>query len=278
MTKLKVYIDFEAISAPFNRELGLTSDFPYAYSLGIYSGKQFKTETYVFNFSKENTEDIFEILRVNISRDIKRLTGKKSFVVNPKTIEFISYAPSLEKRILNKVYKGVKLTDISKGAMISLSQATEKYIKKDEYFDYLRGYVEKNVEERFYEKRGLVHDGAIAAVAGYYLYMSAHNKKGRFNKQPLDIKTLIKELVTYSKDDVVRMKYIEENKEEFFEVAKVRKKNILKRNKLSTEARNIDKTVNFLKTQDQELTVEFLLKELKKQAKGINKKIDDLEI
>lgn len=278
MTKLKVYIDFEAISAPFNREIKLKQDFPYAYSIGIFSGKRFKTKTFVFNFSKDDVESIEDILRINILRDLRSLLGKSRFMINKETVKFISYAPALEKKILFKVYKGIKVEDISKGAMISISQATAEYLDKEHYFEYLKEYVGKNVEPRFFEKRGLAHDGAIAAIAGYYLYMTAHNKRGNFLKEDIDIRTVVKELVAYSKDDVERMKFIEANKEDFFAKAKVRKTNILKRNKLSSEARNIDRTVDFLETQKQGLTVEVLIKELKKQHKGINKKIDDIEI
>jgi len=179
MTKLRVYIDFEAISAPFNRELNIPQDFPYAYSLGVFVGKQFKTKTFIFKFNKEDHTAIDDILRINILRDLRALTGKKDFNINRESIKFVSYAPALEKKVLTKVYKGVQVEDISKGAMISISQATEKYLDKSHYFEYLKEYVDKNIDSRFVTKRGLTHDGALAALAGYLLYSSALQTNGR---------------------------------------------------------------------------------------------------
>lgn len=278
MTKLKIYIDFEAISSPFNREIKISRDFPYAYSIGLFVGKKFKSKTFVFNFNKDNIDNIDQILRVNILKDIRELTNKKNFLVNKDTVTFISYAPALERKILSKVYRGVSVKDISEGAMISIAQATEEYISKENYFEYLKSYVAINVSGTFIEKRGLNNDGALASIAGYYLYLKAFNLNGKFAKEDINTRVLVKELARYSKDDVIRMKFIENNRNDFLKKAKVRKQNILKRNKINSEIRKLDNTIENLKCEDQKLTIEKFIKKIKTKRKKLNTKIQDLEI
>lgn len=89
MTKVNVFIDFEAISMPFSKAVKLEADFPYAYTLGIYVGKKFKTRTYVFNFERYSTEDVFELVRASITNDIRTLLDNKKFAVNAETVKFI---------------------------------------------------------------------------------------------------------------------------------------------------------------------------------------------
>ena len=278
MTKLKIYIDFEAISSPFNRELKIPRDFPYAYSIGVFVGKNFKSKTFIFNFNKDSIENIDQILRINILNDIRQLTSKKDFLVNKDTIKFVSYAPALERKILSKVYRGINVEDISKGAMISIAKATEEYIDSKNYFSYLKGYVQENIAENFIQKRGLNNDGALASIAGYYLYLNAHNKKGKFFKNSIDNRSLVKELSDYSKDDVIRMKFIEKNKNSFLTKAKSRKNNILARNKINLEIRKMDHTIENLKLEDPKLTIEKLIKKIKLKRKKLNNRIDDLDI
>jgi len=74
------------------------------------------------------------------------------------------------------------------------------------------------------------------------------------------------------------MKYIEENREEFFKLAERRKGKIIKKNKLNNKARKIDYTTKFLETVDQDMTVEVLVKKLKKDLKDIDKKAKEIEI
>ena len=59
MTKIRVFIDFEAISAPFSYDLNIKNDLPYAYSIGIHVGKKFKTRTTIINFNNISTDGIY---------------------------------------------------------------------------------------------------------------------------------------------------------------------------------------------------------------------------
>ena len=174
MTKIKVYIDFEAISAPFSHNLKIRNDTPYAYSLGIHVGKKFIHRTKILDFNKVDISDLDERMRLYIIDDIRDILNKRSFAVNRKTIEFISWAPNLEKKILSKCFKGIKVSDQVKGHQISLTTLTKEEFN-GEYFELLKKEVNKKIGIEFIKKRGLNKDGALAALAGYQLYADARN-------------------------------------------------------------------------------------------------------
>ena len=273
-----IYIDFEAIAFPFNQDTKLKRDFPYAYSLGVFIGDEFKTKTFIFDFNKFDPKDIDNILRRQIVQDVKELKKDRLVRINPKTTQFISYSPTLEKRILSKVYKGVKVKDISEGLRISIASATKQYIDKDKYFQYLKEYVSRNVDQDFIENRGLESDGALAAIAGYYLYMHSCNKKSEFMKEDMDIDLLIEELTIYSKDDVIRMKYIEENKEEFFRIAKERDLLFSKISKVATKINGIKNSLNNLEGIDPKITIKEYNKLLISKKEELEKEKEELKI
>ncbi|WKX02576.1 hypothetical protein [Candidatus Mycoplasma mahonii] len=66
---------------------------------------------------------------MQILKDIRVIIGNKSFFINRENVEFVTFAPILQRKILFKVYKGVKLIDISKGKMILLARATKKIFR-----------------------------------------------------------------------------------------------------------------------------------------------------
>ena len=272
-----IYIDFEAISSPFNRDI-VRMEFPYAYSLGIFVGDEFKVKTFIFDFRKFNPNNIDRILRYRIQEDVRELTNDWNLIINRDTTQFISYSPGLERKILSKVYHGVKVIDISEGLRISIATATKEYIEKNKYFKYLRDFVSRNVDEEYIESRGLKKDGALAAIAGYYLYMAAHNKKSKFMKEDIDVNKLLDELSIYSKDDVIRMKFITENKEDVFRVAKEIEEFRFKIKKVSNKIRDINFSLKSIKDLDPSMTIKEYIKELELNKITLEKEKDELEI
>lgn len=275
MTKLQVFIDFEAISAPFSSKLKVNNDLPYAYSYGVHQGSRFKTRTTIIDFNKINKEDVFEFIRKDISDGLRSLTGNKTFKANKDTITFIGWAPNLEKKVLSKAFKGVRVTDQTKGESISLSSLTQIEYKEITYFETLKKEVEKKLDPEFVIRRGLHHDGALAALAGYLLYKGARNIKDSWNIE-IDTKQLLKEIKIYSKDDIVRMSFLFKNSALF---AKRKKELIEKNKKKQTLSRRLNRLVSLSKSlanYDKEMTVEKLTKDINKEIEILKKDKDNL--
>lgn len=275
MTKIQVYIDFEAISAPFSHKLKVNNDLPYAYSIGIHKGKKFKTKTTVVNFNKVSKDDVFEFIRFDISDKLKELTGNKNFKINKDSVTFIGWAPILEKKILSQSFKGIEVIDQAKGESISLSTLTNKEYKDVVYFKTLKKEVNEKLDKEFIERRGLGHDGALAALAGYELYRSAMNIKSKWPIS-IDIRELVKEIVDYSKDDIVRMSFLSLNSNVFDK----RKRELLKVNadkqRLSRQMNKLRNTIKSLESFDQEMNVSEALKITQDKLEKLKKEKDNL--
>ena len=270
MTKLKVFIDFESVSSPFNSAAHLPKDFPYAYSIGVFAGKKFKTSTYIFNFNQEGFEEINQILRLQIIQDVRRLTNKRFFKINMDSTQFVSFAPVLERKILSKVYSGVEIYDIAMGYPISLSNATKQYLPDDTiYFVELKKWVKENIPESFIKSRGLDHDGSLASLAGHILAVSALNIESKFYPSAINVTLLMKELRVYSKDDTVRMKYIHDHKTEFIELAKRTKSLIIEKNKARSKISKLKNIKQFLE-ENKKLSI-------KQATTNVDKEIQELE-
>lgn len=274
MTKLDVYIDFEAISMPFSREIDLPSDFPYAYTLGIYKGKKFKTRTFIFNFQKDNVEDIRDILRSNIVFDIRTLLENKEFRVNPNTVKFIGWSPILEKKILNGVFTGIEVDALNKGFEISLSRLTPEF--EGEYFMVLKTQVLNSLDKDFIERRNLMHDGALAALSGYILKCQAANFEGKYFMN-IDTRTLLREIREYSEDDVLRMAYLNDNRNVFDERRDKAQQLITDKQRLIKEINKLQHLTNSLTNIDKEATVEVVISDLQKNLKKLVKEKEKVE-
>ena len=274
MTKLRIFIDFEAISAPFSFKLNIPQDTPYAYSLGIHIGKKFKIKTTIVNFNEIGLDSLYEWIRLDIVEKIRDITGKKDFKVNKDSIQFIGWAPNLEKKILNKSFRGIEVIDQAKGESISLTTLTEKEFD-GEYFKTLREFVAKTLDSEFIEKRGLKYDGALAALAGHALYASAKNITNKFTLD-IDLRTLVKEIVKYSKEDIIRMSFLQLNQPIFIK----RKKELLilneKKQKLSIKINKVKRTISILEAYDKNMKVSDLLKEQEHILKRLNIDKDNL--
>ena len=271
MNKIDIYIDFEAISSPFNHALKLHKDFPFAYSLGVIINDEMKTRTFIFDFSRYRVEEVDKVLRNQIINDVRSITNDRSILINSSSARFVSFAPILEKNILRKVYRGVDVIDVSKGAKISLSRATDEFIKKDIYFSNLKKWVSENIDPKFVSKRGLMHDGALAAFAGHLLLASAKDISTKWYKGTGVPKKLLEEIKIYSKDDVVRMFYISKDFTVFKKKDKEWTEAVNKKNKLIKHITTSTRLLNSLEEYDEKTTV----KELKKI---LRKKINELEL
>lgn len=274
MDKLKVYIDFEAISMPFSREIKIDKDFPFAYTLGIYVGKKLKVRTFIFSFIREDIARIHDYLRINITRDIRTLLKDNTFKINPTTVEFIGWAPHLEKTILNNVYKSVPVIDLNEGQDVSLSRITPDI--KDNYFPELRKLVEQNLDKEFIITRGLNQDGALAALAGYLLYCQGkNNKEGKYYFD-FDPAVMIKELTMYSQDDVYRMGFIVENPELFAQRKKEFFIDLEKKNALIKQISKTRKTIDNLNALNPQDTVEVSIKKVNKDLKVLESELEKI--
>ena len=276
MTKIKVFIDFESISAPFSYDLNIDNDFPFAYSIGIYKNKKFITKTTIINFNKIDSSKIYEFIRKNISKKIREILQNKNFQVNSESISFIGWVPNLEKKILFKSFKGVEVIDQSKGKCLSLSKLTEPEFKEIIYFKELKKEVNKNLDPIFIQKRGLNLDGALAALAGYQLFIYAFNKDAKW-KINIDIQTLIKEIYEYSKDDVKRMFVLYKNPFVFTK----RSEKLVKYNmEKQIIHRKINKLNTFLKLLNEcsKLdTIEFTINNVGEKINDFKKEIENLK-
>ena len=275
MTKLQVYIDFEAISAPFSNNLKINNDLPYAYSIGIHKGKKFKTKTTIINFNNVSKDDVFEFIRIDISDKLRILTGDKTFKTNSDSIIFVGWAPLLEKKILSKSFKGIKVIDQTKGDSISLSSLTEEEFKDANYFESLKDEVKKKLDPEFITRRGLDHDGALAALAGYELYRSALNIKGKWDIS-INIRTLVKEIAEYSKDDILRMSFLFKNQSLF----EKRKKDLIEKNaikqKLSRKINKLNSLIKILDEYNPNDSIEKVINSSTKELKKLKKDKDNL--
>ena len=271
MTKIQVFIDFEAITQPFSKELKLDNDFPYAYTIGIKRGKQFKTKTSILNFNHVSEEDVFQFIRVDIIEKIHALIKLKGFKINKETIEFVGWAPNLEKKILAKSFEGIEVKDLAKGASISLSNLTNANFNNKKYFSTIRKDMTKSLKPDFITRRGLDQDGAIASLAGYLLFSDARNLSGKFSVDT-NIGSLIKDLLEYSKDDVLRMHFLNSNPKIFNERKKALEEINKEKSILAKKKSRLKSFLNNLENYDADSKVSDVTTLIKKELIKLDKK------
>ncbi|NQZ66327.1 MAG: hypothetical protein HRT99_03905 [Mycoplasmatales bacterium] len=275
MTKMKVFIDFEAISYPFSKELQIDNNFPFAYSIGIFKGKKFKTKTTIINFKQISTDSVYEFIRKDISKKLRELTNNKNFKTNSDSVVFVGWSPFLEGKILNESFKGIELIDQANGDFVSLTKLTEKEFD-DNYFENLRASSKQNLDDEFIIKRGLHLNGALAALAGYKLFSNTFNlKNGQYNIN-IDSRILLKEIRKYSKDDILRMAYLHDNPS-IFEKRK-QKLLIINKNKelINKEINRLNSTYRALMEFDHKQTILEALKYTNAKIKKLKKDKDNL--
>lgn len=274
MTRLAVFIDFEAISMPFSREAKVVDEFPYAYTIGIYVGKKFKTKTYIFNFQKDSVNTVNEVLRVQLSKDIRAIIDNPKQPITKSAIKFVGWSPILEKKILAKVFPGFEVNPLNKGFELSLSRLTPEI--KDNYFVETKKLIAQHMEEDFIKRRNLDHDGAVAALAGYLLYTSVNTAEGKYYFN-YDMKTLLNEVKKYSKEDVTRMAFLNDNRALFDKRKDKALSTLSEKQRIIKDIDRVDRLTRSLSTIDKEKTIEVTLKELKEELAKLKEEKIKLE-
>lgn len=285
MNKIKIYIDFEAISSPFNWSFNAKEDWPFAYSIGTFDKSKFITKTFVMDFGKLKANikasqiegpDIFNELKTNLKKDVEALLKQPDIPF--EQITFIAWSGDLERRIISKLFgKKIEVVDQNSDMHASLKAITSNEIPIDKYFTNFRQDVIKSLDKSFYEKRGLKFDGALAALGGYILLLSQTKRNGRWLFKTNE-KTLLKEMAEYSLDDVVRMGIIERNGKEWFD--KQLKLNQDRNQKIAAIAKSKSKNeriVKELRNYDKDLTIESLIEILEKENEENIKKLEKIK-
>ncbi|OYD27058.1 hypothetical protein EI74_0218 [Mycoplasma testudineum] len=261
--KHKIYIDFEAISGPFNYSLqgyNQDPDLPFAYTIGRKNNKNWEHETHIVDFPKvESKDEILENIKYKITENLNNWFPN----FKEEDITFVGFSTHLEKVILGKIFPKANIAEVLPNTNISLSKLTKSGFEQN-YFPYLKEQISNNFSERDIKKLRLDKDGAIAAFAGALIFIHENQKAGKKCYSRFYIKTdiqrVIKELKIYSIDDVTRMFHIEDNYKDIMQRAELI---LVQRNK----ARVFQKKIR---------TYETLLKELQNYNFDSNSTVNKL--
>lgn len=243
--KTKVFIDFEAIShlqVTRFKGLGKFYQFPYAFSVGVDTPSGFKTQTFIFDFSKGLT-----IGRANWLLKRRLLTFINNLLDNKKRltikdIVFYGYTIKMEQDTLNKIFNNkVDVVDLSFSNSASLTRLTKKYIPDKNYFEYLKNEWLNDPSLIGANRRN--RSGEFASLAGLALLLHKTNTKQTLFKN-IDLKQLTKEILQYSKDDVLRIKCVFDHEEEMRQESQAWNSYIKKREKTLQEISLIESVIN----------------------------------
>lgn len=274
MKKQDIYIDFEGITTPFTAKLtkyNIFDSFPFAYSVGLYRNGKFYTKTYVHDFKKDGTEDIFTTLRTKIREHVRALLRDKKFNINSLNSRFIGYSTHYEYRILSRAFKKVEIFDISHGKQISLTNATSYKVKNNTYFPYFRSIIKEHPYYLRVTKNGRdISDGHLASWAGHLIATSELKEKSQFSDFRFNKRKLVRDLKLYSKDDVNRMQIINEDLETFLERANKVQKIIEEKSKAKTSISKLSSTLNYINTSKVE-TIKELKAKIRKEVRSLKK-------
>ncbi|MGX9340636.1 hypothetical protein [Mycoplasma sp. 4044] len=222
--KTEIYIDFEAITNPFAKMIGLKSGTPYCYTLGIKNNfNVIKTHTFVSDFKKS---DYMKVMREAIIRDINRIDN----TIKMSEVIFVGHNPVLEKKIIKELFPNNEVKPLLSHATVSLDLITHKDFNQP-YFTEVRNAILSNTKNNVLENK-FVHDGSLASFVGCLLFCMQKQRKIPFKRYNLEIsrQTVLKELKQYSKDDVLKMFWIDERRDDIDEMIKLlnHKKEFLK--------------------------------------------------
>ncbi|AZG68424.1 DUF2779 domain-containing protein [Mycoplasma struthionis] len=213
MEQIKVYIDFEAIANPFAKLINIPNSTPYCYSLGLLNDKnKFQISTFIIDFRKHNSvTSIWAKLKKQIILDINKINKK----VNIKNVVFVGHNPYLEIECLKKMFPDNSVEPLINNSTVSLSKLVGKEYNKN-YFSKVKEVIfsDKNNHKSFFIKALGDRNGAIASYIGYWLYVDAFimafkekDRRIRFFC-PMDRRVTLRELRSYSNDDVDKMLYL----------------------------------------------------------------------
>ncbi|AMD81352.1 hypothetical protein MCANPG14_00808 [Mycoplasmopsis canis PG 14] len=264
MNKIKIYIDFEAITFNYLARINYMYfkkldeekiDLPYCYTIGYFKNqdkkKNFKTLSNIFDltplFKMKNINNFWIKAREILLSDIKQLinyNGENNILDN---IEFYSWNNTLESPILEKLFN-LKSNDLSNGINIGLDKLVPKSLFKSEYFEktFKSKINELSPKVKFNNETS---SGRIAACLGALLIINGNPfyfKKSKLSRHlsDEDIEIIISDVLSYNKDDVVKLSYIEKNKDKTNEVANLIKSFIYQKNKISNTSSRICNCIN----------------------------------
>lgn len=272
----------------FARKLNKSfSQIPLSYTIG-YRNKQNEIRTIfeIFDFKKRklsSDNDFVNIILEDFSKsliyNINKLIQRKD-AVKMNEINFIGWNPSLEKQLLDSIFKrNVPINSliwtcfdesvISIKREVSLSKITKKGYKEKKYFVKFREEINKTLSAEDIKKYNLNHDGAIASYAGFVLYnIVTKTKKTKYHIY-MDSDLLVEELKEYALDDINRMYYFLDNLSEA--------KNMMRKLKiadgLKKEMNKNAKLLDLLSSYNPNIKVKDLIKKLEKENEECCKKI-----
>ncbi|MFV8401058.1 hypothetical protein [Mycoplasma sp. 005V] len=271
--KIKVFIDFEAITFNFLKRLpgNIKADMlPYCYTIGMYRDndveKGFMTKTSLMSFKDFDYRTYIKKLKSNLINDISILAKEKITFQNiDEKIEFYGWNPQMENDILNRLFQ-VNCFNASKykgKRMLSL-KIVVPHLDRDDYFKATRKLFALKQPD---VDRDIFNDpGFAAAYLGYIRFLLFNKTKKSANKINLSLKDLHlidTDIVNYNKDDVLKLDYCYRNQDIILE----------RSNQLDTIDSNISKNASYLSNQKK------MLANFKKYAEkySINKNQDDIQ-
>ncbi|MHA3795838.1 hypothetical protein [Mycoplasma sp. VS31B] len=264
--KLKVFIDFEAITNNFLKRLPINLNIrflPYCYTIGVYRNNDVKngfiTKTSLMSFKNFELRTYRKKLKVNLLNDISILAKEKITEENlHDKVEFYGWNPQMENLILNNLF-GIECFNASKhnGKQMLSLKIVVPHMHKDNYFQETKKIFaakQPEVEQNIFNDPGYA-----ASYLGYMRFIAfskLNKKKYKINLTLDDIALIDTDIMNYNKDDVIKLDYCYRNQDI-----------ILKRSKkLTSIDANINRSANNLSQQKR------LLKNFEKYAEKYNKK------
>lgn len=224
--KIKIYVDFEAITfnylASLNfmyfKELGEQKiDLPYCYTIGfIDQNKKLNTLSNVFDLTPiakiKPLKQFWNKAQAQFLGDLKKLL--KNDKLNLNQLKFYSWNNSLESKLLQKFFN-LESIDLAQGRSISLDKLVPNNLFVNDDFSFL---FEQQINYLSKKIKFLPEDskGKIAACLGALIIASLNSFYTRNTKlkTPLakqQIKQILKQVLLYNKNDVLKLHYVDQN-------------------------------------------------------------------
>ncbi|MFV8499987.1 hypothetical protein ACNQ1M_02730 [Mycoplasma sp. VS424B] len=259
--KIKVFIDFEAITNNFLKRLpgNLNVQFlPYCYTIGMYRendlNKGFMTKTSMMSFKNFNYRTYLNKLKSNLLNDLSILAKEEISAANlAEKVEFYGWNPQMENIILNKLF-GINCFNASKynGKRLLSLKIVVPHLHRDDYFIATRALFEAKqpeVDTSIFDDPGFA--ASFLGFIRFQLFNKAKKPTNKLNLTLQDLQIIDTDIVNYNKDDVLKLDYCYRNQDIILQ----------RSNHLNTIDSNINKTTSALSHQKK------LLKNFTKYAK-----------
>lgn len=252
--KVKVYIDFEAIShlqITRYKGFGKFYQFPYAFSIGVETESGFKTQTFVFDFSKGLTLGRANwLIKKRILFYINDILNNKGKKIGIRDIVFYGYSIKMEKETLSNIFKyPVEVIDLNIHPTVSLLRITKKYMSEKNYFECFKN--EMINDEVLINANKRNKSGEYASIAGVALVLAKNKIPNNLFKN-VNLNVLNREITEYSRDDILRLKIVNDNWDEVEEMSNLWHTYIKKREKLNKELNLLHSIMSLLEKYDKD--------------------------